>query len=60
MSKVTSYAPGTPCWADLSCADIDASMSFYADLFAGSSRSRAARRPSATAAPASKATMSPR
>jgi predicted enzyme related to lactoylglutathione lyase len=33
MSKVTSYAPGTPCWADLSCADIDASVSFYADLF---------------------------
>ena len=33
MSKVTSYAPGTPCWVDLSCADIDASVSFYADLF---------------------------
>jgi uncharacterized protein len=33
MSKVTSYAPGTPCWADLACADIDASVSFYADLF---------------------------
>jgi uncharacterized protein len=33
MSKVTSYAPGTPCWVDLSCADIDASMSFYGDLF---------------------------
>ncbi len=32
MSKVTSYAPGTPCWVDLSCADIDASVSFYADL----------------------------
>ena len=32
MSKVTSYAPGTPCWVDLSCADIDASMSFYGDL----------------------------
>jgi predicted enzyme related to lactoylglutathione lyase len=32
MSKVTSYAPGTPCWVDLACADIDASASFYADL----------------------------
>jgi predicted enzyme related to lactoylglutathione lyase len=32
MSKVTSYAPGTPCWVDLSCADIEASMSFYGDL----------------------------
>jgi hypothetical protein len=32
MSKVTSYAPGTPCWVDLSCADIDASVSFYEDL----------------------------
>src|SRR5882757_9802488 len=32
MSKVASYAPGTPCWVDLSCADIDASVSFYADL----------------------------
>jgi uncharacterized protein len=33
MSKVTSYAPGTPCWVDLSCVDIDASASFYEDLF---------------------------
>jgi predicted enzyme related to lactoylglutathione lyase len=32
MSKVTSYAPGTPCWVDLSCKDIDASVSFYGDL----------------------------
>jgi uncharacterized protein len=32
MSKVTSYTPGTPCWVDLACADIDASASFYADL----------------------------
>src|ERR1700743_3059747 len=32
MSKVTSYAPGTPCWVDLACADIDASASFYEDL----------------------------
>ena len=32
MSKVTSYAPGTPCWVDLAATDIDASASFYADL----------------------------
>jgi uncharacterized protein len=32
MSKVTSYAPGTPCWVDLSCVDIDASASFYEGL----------------------------
>lgn len=32
MSKVTSYAPGTPCWVDLACADIEASASFYEDL----------------------------
>ncbi|HKZ12317.1 MAG TPA: VOC family protein [Solirubrobacterales bacterium] len=32
MSNVTSYAPGTPCWVDLSCADVDASARFYEDL----------------------------
>lgn len=32
MSKTTSYAPGTPCWVDLSCADLEASVSFYEDL----------------------------
>jgi predicted enzyme related to lactoylglutathione lyase len=32
MSKVTSYAPGTPCWVDLSCADIEASAKFYEEL----------------------------
>jgi hypothetical protein len=32
MSKVTSYAPGTPCWVDIQCADLDASQAFYADL----------------------------
>lgn len=32
MSKVTSYIPGTPCWVDLSCADVDASASFYEEL----------------------------
>lgn len=32
MSKMTSYLPGTPCWVDLSTADIEASASFYGDL----------------------------
>ncbi len=32
MSKVTSYEPGTPCWVDLSTADIEASAAFYGDL----------------------------
>jgi uncharacterized protein len=32
MSKVTSYAPGTPCWVDLSTGDIEASAAFYGDL----------------------------
>jgi predicted enzyme related to lactoylglutathione lyase len=32
MSKVTSYAPGTPCWVDLAAKDIDASASFYEGL----------------------------
>jgi predicted enzyme related to lactoylglutathione lyase len=33
MSKVTSYAPGTPCWVDLASADLEASAAFYGDLF---------------------------
>lgn len=32
MSKVTSYAPGTPCWVDIICVDLAASQAFYADL----------------------------
>jgi hypothetical protein len=32
MSKVTNYEPGTPCWVDLSTADIEASAAFYGDL----------------------------
>jgi hypothetical protein len=32
MSKVTSYAPATPCWVDLAAKDIDASASFYEGL----------------------------
>lgn len=32
MTKITSYAPGTPCWVDIQCADLGASQAFYADL----------------------------
>jgi predicted enzyme related to lactoylglutathione lyase len=32
MTKVESYAPGTPCWVDIQCADLGASQAFYADL----------------------------
>jgi uncharacterized protein len=32
MSKITGYAPGTPCWVDIMCADLAASQTFYADL----------------------------
>lgn len=32
MSKMTSYAPGTPCWVDMATKDIDASASFYEGL----------------------------
>jgi uncharacterized protein len=32
MSRVTSYAPGTPCRVDIQCADLAASQAFYADL----------------------------
>lgn len=33
MPEVTSYAPGTPCWVDMSSDDVDASKEFYTDLF---------------------------
>lgn len=34
MSERTSYAPGTPCWVELSgTPDIEASEAFYRDLF---------------------------
>jgi uncharacterized protein len=33
MSQRTSYAPGTPCWADLGTPDIDAAAAFYGGLF---------------------------
>lgn len=33
MAEMTTFAAGTPCWVDLGSADIEASASFYADLF---------------------------
>jgi predicted enzyme related to lactoylglutathione lyase len=33
MSERTSYAPGTPCWADLGTPDIEAAAAFYGGLF---------------------------
>ncbi len=33
MSKRSSYAPGTPCWIDLSTPDQDAASEFYGGLF---------------------------
>jgi predicted enzyme related to lactoylglutathione lyase len=33
MSERTSYKPGIPCWVDLATPDIEASASFYGNLF---------------------------
>jgi uncharacterized protein len=33
MPEVTSHAPGTPSWVDLSSPDTDASARFYGELF---------------------------
>lgn len=33
MSKMTGYQPGTPCWVDMACADLEAAAKFYGDLF---------------------------
>lgn len=33
MPEITSYAPGTPSWADVSSPDVDAAVSFYEQLF---------------------------
>lgn len=33
MSTRDGYEPGTPCWVDLMSPDVDASTSFYRDLF---------------------------
>ena len=32
MSQRTSYAPGTPCWVELSTPDIEAAIAFYSGL----------------------------
>lgn len=33
MSERTSYTPGTPCWVELGTPDIEATATFYGDLF---------------------------
>jgi uncharacterized protein len=33
MSERTSYAPGTPCWVDLSTPDLEGAERFYGELF---------------------------
>lgn len=33
MSEFTGYAPGVPCWVDVSTPDLDASTDFYTELF---------------------------
>ena len=33
MPEVTSYAPGQPCWADVTSPDVDAAADFYSQLF---------------------------
>jgi predicted enzyme related to lactoylglutathione lyase len=33
MPEMTEYAPGTPCWVDLSTSSVDAAGTFYATLF---------------------------
>lgn len=32
MPEVTSYATGQPCWADVTCPDVDAAARFYSEL----------------------------
>jgi predicted enzyme related to lactoylglutathione lyase len=33
MAEFTSYAPGTPCWVDVTSPDLDKTIEFYGDLF---------------------------
>jgi len=33
MPEFTEYAPGTPCWVDVTSPDLDATTAFYAGLF---------------------------
>lgn len=33
MAEVREYSPGTPCWAELATPDLEASRTFYSELF---------------------------
>ena len=33
MPEITDYAPGTPCWVDVTSAELGRTVSFYSDLF---------------------------
>ncbi len=33
MPEFTEYAPGTPCWVDVTSPELDRTVSFYSDLF---------------------------
>lgn len=33
MTERTSYTPGTPCWVDLGCPDLEAGKAFYGRVF---------------------------
>ena len=33
MPEFTAYAPGTPCWVDVTSPDLDATIAFYSGLF---------------------------
>ena len=33
MPEFTEYAPGTPCWVDVTSPDLDATIAFYSGLF---------------------------
>jgi predicted enzyme related to lactoylglutathione lyase len=33
MPEITDYAPGTPCWVDVTSPDLDATTAFYSQLF---------------------------
>jgi uncharacterized protein len=33
MPEFTEYAPGTPCWVDVTSLDVDATVAFYSGLF---------------------------
>src|SRR6476659_4366285 len=42
MPEITEYAPGTPCWVDVSSPDIPASSAFYQGLFGWDAEDKAA------------------